>query len=431
MQSWGENQSSDMDTCDTSRNYIASAAFWNTIAGLLFAAQNIVILIVIAYACGAEAAGIYTIAYTVGNLFLYIGNYGMRQFEASDCNDQFTFPVYRKSRQITCLIMIVSFLLYVAVCAILNDYSLQKTVIILLVCSLKVIDAYEDVYHGEYQREGRLDVAARCLSLRMVTTIALVCAAIALSVSMEWPLFIALLYSIVFLSVEIRYVNRRYGMPVFSGRKSLQVLVLLKKCLPLCVAAFLAFYVGNAPRYAIDATMNDVANAYFGYIMMPNFVIALLMSFIFNPMITPLADMVVRGRMKEFAKRIGLLIIAVVILTMVIALLTWLIGTQLLGMLFNADLQLFKSDLMILIIGGGFVALVTLFTMALTIIRAQNYLIPVYILVVMFALPGSALAVSGWGIWGASVVYTAIMVLLAALLAICFMYKIKRLIRLS
>ena len=58
---------------------------------------------------------------------------------------------------------------------------------------------------------------------------------------------------------------------------------ILIQCFPLFVGLFLQFYIGNAPKYAIDAILSDNYQAIYGFIAMPVFIISLLNSMIFNP----------------------------------------------------------------------------------------------------------------------------------------------------
>ena len=61
---------------------------YNTASGLLNAAQSVFILMVISRVLGDYDAGIFTIAWAVGNLFLNVGKYGMREMQAIHCHMQ-------------------------------------------------------------------------------------------------------------------------------------------------------------------------------------------------------------------------------------------------------------------------------------------------------------------------------------------------------
>ncbi len=66
------------------KNVLKKAYIWNTAAGTLNALQSVIMLMIITRAVDLAAAGVFTIAYTTGNLLLNLGLYGMRDFLVSD-----------------------------------------------------------------------------------------------------------------------------------------------------------------------------------------------------------------------------------------------------------------------------------------------------------------------------------------------------------
>ena len=67
--------------------------------------------------------------------------------------------------------MIAASFVYVGVNLASGLYNSSKSIIIILICLAKVIDAVEDVIHGMFQQYLRLDVAGKILSIRMCTYI--------------------------------------------------------------------------------------------------------------------------------------------------------------------------------------------------------------------------------------------------------------------
>jgi hypothetical protein len=65
---------------------LAGSFFWNTLGGILNAGQSVLVLAVLTRVLGLAAAGIYSIAFATGNLFLY---WGSTASETSRCR---TFP---------------------------------------------------------------------------------------------------------------------------------------------------------------------------------------------------------------------------------------------------------------------------------------------------------------------------------------------------
>ena len=98
-----------------------------------------------------------------------IGKYGIRQFQVSDVEEKYSFKEYTVARIITSIIMIAASFVYVGVNLASGLYDSSKSIVIILICLAKVIDAVEDVIHGMFQQYLRLDVAGKILSIRMCT----------------------------------------------------------------------------------------------------------------------------------------------------------------------------------------------------------------------------------------------------------------------
>lgn len=396
-------------------------------AGVISALQSVIILMVITRVCNVVAAGVFTLAYANGNLFLNVGKFGMRTFQSSDRDGQFGFMVYRLSRVITTVGMVVSGCAYVAFLAVLNGYSSEKVGILVAVCLYLAVTSFEDVFHGNYQQHGRLDVASKLFSARVGSSIAVICVAIALSRSLLVGCITGTVYTAAFLVGEIAFARCRYSLPVVEGacvRGDISRLLLT--CLPLFAAAFLIFYIGNAPRYAIDALMNDTAQAYYGYIAMPVFVVSLLAGFVYNPMITSLTDQWNAGQVRVFMMRFGKVALAIVGLTAVCDFAAFAVGVPLLDLLYNADTAPYLGDLLVLVTGGGFLALASLAVVGITIIRFQRVLVPAYVVVAVVAWVLSRYAVAGWGISGAAWSYLICMAVLATILVVLFVMGVRR-----
>src|SRR5699024_4053271 len=105
--------------------------------------------------------------------------------------------------------------------------------------------------------------------------------------------------SIVFnLSVYKKFITEKIKI---SLKKIVRLLI---DCVGPFLAAFLSFYVGNAPKYAIDANLPQDIQAYYGFIAMPVFVVGLLNNFLYQPILTSLAEDWAEKRRVQFVKRI-------------------------------------------------------------------------------------------------------------------------------
>lgn len=381
---------------------------WNMCGSMLVAFQSVIMLMIITRTSGLEDAGILTIAYANANLFLAIGKFGMRNFQVSDVKGQFDFGDYFLSRVLSTAAMLVVSLAYILYMRFSYGYTAEKTLVIIWMCLQKSIDAVEDVYHGLYQQRGRLDVAGKCLTLRMAATILTFGAGLVILRDLLTSLIVATVCSALLFAL---FTASTYG--AFSEDrlqpKGRSVAMLLKLCLPLCVGSFLTFYIGNAPKYAIDKVLTDELQACYGFIAMPVFVIGLLNGFIFNPILFKMSVLWDERRLKEFVKNVVIQIGAVAVITLVCILGAYLLGIPVLSWLYHTDLTDFKAELLILLLGGGFLGLSGLLNAINTIIRQQKKLMWGYVGVSVLALAFSDRVVANYEIFGASVLYTALM----------------------
>lgn len=406
-----------------------AAYVWNTASGLLMAFQSVIMLVVLTHVCDAVTAGIFTIAYANANLFLNLGKYGVRNYQVSDVEERHDFRSYLVARVITVVAMIVMGGIWLAWSALAIGYTEEKSLVILMMLLFKAIDALEDVFHGNYQQHGRLDVGAKVLTLRLASMIALYATLVALTKDLLFSLTVSTAFTALFFVGETVWVKRRLSLPTNESDRARPMRttgLLLKECFPVFLALFLLFYIGNAPKYAIDATMDDVAQAYYGYIAMPVFVVGLLASFIYNPIIASLARDWADGRIGVFARRFAFQVLVIVAITLACIAGAWLLGVPVLNLLYNAQLEPYKGDLIILLVGGGFLAATTLFTTGITIIRRQNGLIVGYVAVSLLAFFACPPAVRAAGIDGASWVYLGLMVILTIWFGVVFALGLRK-----
>lgn len=402
-----------------------SAYAWNSVSGLMFAMQSAVMLIVITRTNGLEDAGIFSIAYAIGSLMSFIGEYGVRKYQVSDINEKVSFTDYHSHRVITCLIMLVAFVIYVGAGYVSGRYSSNKFWVIIFVCLLKLVEAYADVYYSRYQQMRRLDVAAKTNTFRIGLAMAACMISLVITHNLLISSIVWFIVALITMVMSSMLVAPEYGGIHFRINKE-ALIKLTKECLPLFLGSFLLLYVGNAPKYAIDAVLDDTAQACYNFIFMPVFVIGLFANFVFNPILVKLAHKWARREMKVFTKIVIRQIGVIAVITMAAIAVALTIGCPVLGWLYNADLHEFRPHLTILMVGGGMLALVNFFTVVVTVVRGQNHLMVGYVAVAIAAKLMSHTYVAKYGIMGATVLYTALMTLLAVTFAVVLIVCVKK-----
>lgn len=398
---------------------------WNMAGSMLMAFQSVIMLMILTRTLGLVEAGVFTIAYANANLFLTIGKYGMRYFQVSDVKNQFTFAEYRLSRVVTSAAMIAVSVAYTLYAAVSNGYTAEKTQVILWMCLFKVVDVIEDVYHGLYQRKNRLDVASKILTLRMILTIIVFGLGLVILRDLLLSLIIATILTTLLFILSIRWTYS--GIQIGNERvEKRNILLLLKVCFPLFAGSFLSFYIGNAPKYAIDARLTDELQACYGFIAMPVFVIGLLNNFIFNPMLFHISVLWNEKKVKAFVLKTIFQTGVVALITIVCMVGAWLIGIPVLSWLYNTDLAPYKAELLILLLGGGFLGLSGLLNAVITIIRYQKSLMWGYAIMAVLAYIFSDRIVKQYEMMGAAALYTILMGGLCVIFTGIFIFGIMR-----
>ena len=400
----------------------------------MLALQSPVILMVMNRTNGATDAGIFSIAIAVANLMMYVGQYGIRRFQASDINEQASFREYHGMRIITCIAMVIVCFVYCVVGMSARGYSSTKAIAIYLVCMLKLIQAYSDVFHGNMQQKGRLDVATKASTIRYTCELLSFCGMLLATHDLVKSAAVCVVVSLIVMLMTSFNVQRHYCdsmVPVFH-KDALRMLFV--EGFPLFVSMFLNIYVGNAPKYAIDAYLTDDVQAIFNFIFMPAFVVQIVTQFIFNPLITSYAEMWLAHTRESFdalISSIRKMCVAILGLTVFGLVIAATIGIPVLAWLFGADLSGCRAELCIIMLGGGLLGYSIFFMTVIAIIRIQQALIGCYGAAALFSLFFSGYfvregGIAGGGITGASWLYVILMLILAASLLAVMVWRLQK-----
>ncbi|MCI8465127.1 MAG: lipopolysaccharide biosynthesis protein [Lachnospiraceae bacterium] len=387
---------------------------WNMVGSLMFALASIVLFAAAARATGEYYGGIFSIAFTTGQLLLTIGYYEVRAFQVTDVAGQYSFQDYFSARMITSAAMAVSGIVYVG---ILRPGRV-KSIVIILMCFYKLMDGVADVFEGEFQRQGRLDVAGKSLAFRTAfsgSVFILVVLATRDVVVASAAAFAAAVFA--FAAFDLAVIGEFGPLALSKAWKS--VFRLLRDCTSLFVGGFLYLYICNAAKYAVDAYMSEEAVTYYTDIYLPTSTINLLSGFMFKPLLTTMGTSYKQGEWKRFRSIVGKLLLGIAGLTIVCCLGAFLLGIPVLSFVFGHDLSNYRVALVILILGGGFNAAVMLLYYVLTTMRKQIWILLCYGISFFLSLATAPFLVKTYGVFGGALCYTGVMAVLAGLFFVC------------
>ncbi len=390
---------------------------WNMTGSFFYAFASMVLSFLVLRIAGEEQGGIFSFGFsTVGQQMFLLAYFGIRPFHITDGTNQYRFGDYLHHRYVTCALALLLGAGYLACIG----YSWQKAQIIFLLIVYKVIDGFADVYESEFQRQGCLYLTGRSNTFRTILSVGVFLATLVSGAGLFAACAAAVLGQIagvvLFDIVVLRELKR-----VDYGWSAKQGVSLTASSILLFVSVFLDFYIFSAAKYAIDAHLGDAASGYFNVIFMPTSVINLAAGFVIRPFLTYLTDCWNEHRFSDFKKKLltimavigGLTVLAVggtvVLGRPVLALLEWLLGKS-----YSGTLTALWPAFIMIVLGGGFYAVLNLYYYALVILRRQKLIFGIYaVLTVLAAILAPRLTVA-LGIFGAAFAYLILMIVMAA-----------------
>ena len=411
-----------------SRGQLGRDYLWNTAASLM-SSLAVVIMGVAIMRSGATDSfaraqyGLFTLALAIGQQYQTVGLYEVRTFHVTDVRRRFDFGTYLSTRLLTCLVM-VGLIAYHSWNASTKDPYPAFTVIAAMAL-LRIFDAFEDVYYSEFQRAGRLDIAGKACFLRIFTTTFLWS-------GLYWFTQDLLTSTLITFAVTCVVLVVAYGLPargVFPLLPSFNlrgIAGILWECLPLFLAAFLNQYLANAPRFAIHAALGDEELGVFAIIYMPAVAINMLSLFVFRPLLTRMALRWAEGKRDEFFAivRKGLLTTAGAFV--IVAAVTYVIGSPLLTLVFGTDVSGYVAELMVLVLAGALNAASVILYYALATMRRLHAVLAVFAVTGATAYLIAPALTQSYAMMGASLAYAATMGLLALLFTVVMLIPTRR-----
>lgn len=396
------------------KNTTRNGVIFNALSGGINAIQSVIWLMIITRVLGLTDAGIFTIAYATSNLFLMIGKYGIRNFQVSDIKKSYTWNDYYISRILTVIAMMAAALIYSLYMNLSGNYTIYKAIVVFLMTILKAADAYEDVYYGMYQQNGRLDLAGLAMSIRLGGQLIFLSICVLFKLDLLISLILTNIFSWVLLFILLKKINSKFEFDNISpNKKRIKKIFIL--CAPLFLSSFVSYYVCNLSKYAIDRIMGEAEQAYYGFISMPVFVVFLFTNFIYQPMLKDISELWVEQKKLLFKKKLLSAVSLIGIISIIVLVGGWFLGVWGLGILYGVNMEKYKYELMVLLIGSVFYAFSAFFSVVITVMRKQKFALYVYVAVLIVFQFATTYLVKSDGIMGASLSYALSMGIVALL----------------
>lgn len=395
-----------------------TAFIWNMLGSSCYSISSVFFLIVVTRICGVKVGGFFSLSYATAQLFLALGRYGMRTYQATDLRFEYSFSEYLLSRAFTIFAMILGGTIYSYLC-----FDTRFALSSVLIVSLKALDAVEDIYHGRMQQLYHIEEMGKSQFIRNLYTTLCFTITLVLSRNLLITLIITVLSSLILCIGLNQFILSR--IPSVNDGNHRFSLVAIKKllfsCTGLFLGTFLSLFIFNIPKYAMADILEMEYQTYYSILFMPTFVITLLCEFIFKPIVTTMADDWFAEKLKKFSKTVFICFSLLFVFTIGVIIAGHFLGRWLLELIYGVDLTPYKLHFVLLLLGGGINAAVYLTYNILIAIRYDKSIKLVYTFVALVCFAIVKPMIYQWGMLGASLNYLLSSTLLLTIFLVIFL----------
>lgn len=397
---------------------------WNSLGSLLQSAISPVLLIVITRLNGIDDSGLFSFALSLSVVFWAVSLWGGRTYQVSDVKREFSSGGYVAVRFIASLIVAISAVVF----CVLNGYSTTKTGLIMILVTFKILESIADSLYGVLQIHHKLYVAGMSLTMKaMLGFTAFMAVDIVTKNVIYGTLAILLVNVLIIFLYDILWVRRVETIAV--NKKLLkeytgQAIAIMKHTSAVFVVMFLTMFSLNIPRYFLDKSHPDQIG-YFGIMAMPITLLGLFISFIIQPNVVNLSELLVKGKLKEFARivsKINHITFGIGVLSVV---LSYLVGVWVLNTIFGININNFQLDLTIMVIGAAANAFVSIYVNLLIIMRRFKGQFYTLLLTDILAVVVSICLIERLAMLGSVLVFMMISLLQVTLLLVIYKRSLK------
>lgn len=401
------NQTARYAAHNQTRDYIA-----NSIGMGVWGALFPILTIVASQLAGAEQAGMFSMAFVIANLLIFIGNYGVRTYQVSDIDETESFGAYEVQRVLACLLMVLAGWLFCKV----RGYAGEMLTICWGTFAFRVIDAFADVYEGRLQQMDKLYLAGISQALRCVAGV--VVFSVVLFVTRSIPVASIALAIVAAASLVVVTIPLALFETPKSRKWELQeVREIFRECFPAFLAQFTFTLVESIPKFVMEGALPYKAQLYFNAIYFPAQSILMVIGLVYKPQLVRLANI---WSDPSRRKRFDLIIVAVLALC---ALLTGLyvffaawIGIPIMSFLYGLDFEPYRTAQYLMLVAGGMTAAIDFLYQIITVLRQQQKATSAYGISLAVVTVLSVALVNTIGFNGAVWAYLVVMIVLLGLM---------------
>lgn len=399
---------------------------WNSIGSFLQSAISPILLIVITRLNGVGDSGLFSFAMSLSVVFWAISLWGGRTYQVSDVKKEFSSGDYIVVRFISSLIVAVFSISF----CILSGYDLIKTELIMVLVSFKILESIADSMYGVLQIHNKLYIVGISLTIKSVFGFIIFAIVDILTKNIVYgalSIFIVNIAVVIFYDIPWMKHVESVGL---TKKNIMQAGKIMKKTAEVFVVVFLTMFSLNIPRYFLDKYHYDQIG-YFGIMAMPITLLTLFISFVLQPNVVNLSELLKKKKIKEFTKIVSKIDFITFTLGILFVVSSYLIGVWVLNTVFGIDINNFRIDLTIMVIGAVANAFVSIYVNLLIILRRFKGQFYTLLVTNILAVILSIYLIDRLAMLGSVLVFMTISFLQAIILLFIYKRSLKNVIMLS
>ena len=401
----------------TKHDYIANTLSW-VVWGMIFPVLSVVATRLV----GTEQAGMFSMAMVIGQLLLFVANFGMLTYQVSDIKEMQSFNDYLIHRIICCVAMLAIGVIYIR----LRGYDAFMSNVCMGIFLFRMVDGFADVFEGRLQQKDKLYLAGISMTLRNLIAIVAFSAMLFVTRSLVpacYCMAVAHAASVVIVTIPLTFFETERSYP--ASKRAVRELFQLGT--PLFLAIFLFNLLDSVPKFAIEGALTYNDQLYFNAMYFPARGIVAMTGLVYKPQLVRMANLLDDpSKHRQFSMTVAGIFGIIGAMTAVVAIIMATVGIPALSFLYGVDFEQFRPLALIMVVMGGLCASIDFLFQVITVLREQRAVTRLYLIAFVFAVPVAFLLTNFAQLAGAVMASLVIMGILVVLLVTEYLSIRKR-----
>lgn len=379
-------------------------AKWLLGGNIIYALNQWLILTLIARELSTKDLGLYTYAISIAGPIFILMNMQLRPIYIAEFNssNKYSFESFFSLRLYTNILGIV---IGIAWATYTNIETLPIVICILII---KALEGFSDIIYSKYNAHNKTELITKSLLIKSVSALLAVIICIYSTKSLLLSIIsIILTYVLVLTFVDFNNLKLKPNWFVFNLSEFSSIIVY---AIPLAIASTLISLTSNMPRYFLEDYFSlDLVGIYSVFI----YFVAIGNIFINSvcQYFSPYFSIYWNSNNKLFLKTISYCWMIAIIFGLIMVLLTYLFGKELLNIIYGSKFNNYIYELKIIILSSIFTYASVVNGYVLTAIKVLKTQVPIFLFILSscvilsyFLIPKYGLTGAAWGTLAVSLI---------------------------